>query len=41
MGVRHKKRLYIEGLFSHLKQNAGEYRIEAMDLKKQVQIKED
>jgi hypothetical protein len=27
MSVRHQRRLYIEELFSHLKQNAGEYRI--------------
>jgi hypothetical protein len=27
MSVRHQKRLYIEELFSHIKQNAGEYRI--------------
>jgi hypothetical protein len=27
MSVRHQKRLYIEELFSHLKQTAGEYRI--------------
>jgi hypothetical protein len=27
MSVRHQRRLYIEELFSNLKQNAGEYRI--------------
>ena len=27
MSVRHQRRLYIEELFSHLKQTAGEYRI--------------
>jgi hypothetical protein len=27
MSVRHQRRLYIEELFSHLKQDAGEYRI--------------
>jgi hypothetical protein len=27
MSVRHQRRLYIEELFSHIKQDAGEYRI--------------
>jgi len=27
MSVRHQKRLYIEELFSHIKQDSGEYRI--------------